>query len=381
MKKVLLTPRSNWQEKFDQLGFYFHSIDGKYWIEEYAIEFTHNEIEKLRTGANEIHAMCLDLVADVIKKGDYEKYRLLPHLAQEIERSWKEEDFHLYGRFDISYDGTDNPKLLEYNADTPTSIVESSVAQENWFKEAMSQYDQFNLLEQKFIERWRQWAKKHPDKKEVHFTCDARSQEDWCNVELVRETAMKAGIKTQLLFLDEIGWSESGRAFIDTEKRKIETLFKLYPWEFMIEDPFYPFIKEGQLKMIEPMWKMLLSTKAILPLLWEKHPNHPNLLPAFWHEEDILKLGVNYVKKPILSREGENVEVYEGSTLVDTEKGGYGKEGFIYQQRKDVACFDGRYSMMGVWMVGDEAVGLGIREDISIITKNTSWFIPHYIKD
>ncbi|MWT36094.1 glutathionylspermidine synthase preATP-grasp family protein, partial [Escherichia coli] len=31
------------------------------------------------------------------------------------------------------------------------------------------------------------------------------------------------------------------------------------------------------------------------------------------------------------------------------------------------------------WIVDDEACGLGIREDNTLITKDTSRFIPHYI--
>jgi glutathionylspermidine synthase len=34
--------------------------------------------------------------------------------------------------------------------------------------------------------------------------------------------------------------------------------------------------------------------------------------------------------------------------------------------------------VVGSWIIGDEAAGIGIREDESPITKNTSRFLPHY---
>lgn len=381
MKKVYLTPNSNWQESFDDLGFYFHSVDGKYWIEDYAFEFKQREINLIEQAGNELHAMCLDLVSDIIKNGDIDKYGIDPYHFTEIENSWNRKDFHLYGRFDLSYDGTDFPKLLEYNADTPMSIIESGIAQKFWYDQHNFNTGQFNYLEENLIERFKQWKTHNRRFKEnLHLACDSRSHEEWCNLEYLKGIATKAGINAKFITLEDIMWSDTKQIFLDTDNQQIEALFKIYPWEFLIKDMFYPHIATSKLEMLEPMWKMLLSTKSILPLLWEKHKGHPNLLPSYFSEEKMKSLGTNYVKKPIYSREGENIEVYEGQAIIDTQTGNYGSEGFVYQERKDVMCFDNRYSMIGLWIVGDKASGIGIREDASLITKDTSWFVPHYIK-
>lgn len=380
MKKVLMTPRDNWESKCDELGFYFHSIDGRYWIEDYALEFTEKEIKALEQAGNEVHAMGLNLIADIIKEGSYDKYKLSKMLWTDIESSWNNKDFDVYSRFDFSYNGEGSPKLLEYNADTPTSLIESSIIQSNWAHDH-GFANQFNYLEDKLIQRWVEWKNSHAATTTLHLSCDERSQEEWCNLEFLKMTVQKAGIKAKFLNLGDIGWDNEHEIFVDLQNEKIETLFKLYPWEFMSQEAFYPYIKKAKLNLIEPMWKMLLSTKAILPLLWEKYPNHPNLLPAFFEEEKMKELNVNYVRKPLLSREGNNVIIYDGENIVDSEKGTYGAEGFVYQQRKDLVSFDNRYSMMGVWLIGGCAAGLGIREDFTLITKDTSWFIPHYIKD
>lgn len=380
MKKVPLVPRNDWEKKCNDLDFYFHSIDGRYWIEDYAMEFTQKEVDKLKKAGNEIQSMCLDLASDIVKKGDLDRYQIDPFYFPAIEKSWNNQEFHLYGRFDISYDGKGEPKLLEYNADTPTSLIESSKIQEDWCKDHQFSQGQFNDIHKNLIKNLTIWKNKNSNNKKIHVACDHRSQEEWCNLEYLKEIIIEAGIDSEFLTLEEISWSDEKQSFLDLNGKRIDTLFKLYPWEFLIKDQFYPYIQLGGLNLIEPMWKMLLSTKTILPLLWEKHKEHPNLLPAFFEEEEMKNYGGNYVKKPLYSREGENVEIYDGEKIVDTQWGTYGFEGFIYQQRKDVACFDNRYSMLGLWIIGNETSAIGIREDVSIITKDTSWFIPHYIK-
>lgn len=384
MKKNICTPRNNWIEQCNKDGFFFHSLDGKYWIENYEFEFTEKQINELKTASKELHFMCLDLVEDIVKKGDYEKYKIQSLYWESIEKSWKNKELDLYSRFDFSYDGISSPKMLEYNADTPTTIIESSLVQKRWFEDkyANSGYQQFNDIYDLLIKRWELFKEKKEDNFTIHFTADNRSEEDWCNVEILRLTAEAAGINTVYIDLQDIGWDYNINKLVDLENNIINNLFKLYPWEFLVQEELYPLIKEQNLEIIEPMWKMLLSNKAILPILWEKHPNHPNLLPSFFYENQIKNLNINYVKKPLLSREGANVIIYDdkNKNIIESANGVYGAEGYIYQERKDLICFDNRYSMIGVWLVGEEPAGLAIREDSSLITKDTSWFIPHIFK-
>lgn len=381
MKKNKINPRKNWQEKCENKNFYFHSIDEKYWIEDYAIEFSALEIEKLKQAGNELHSMCLDLASDTVKSGDYEPFQIPNHIIKQIEQSWKNNDFNIYGRFDISYDGSGFPKMLEYNADTPTSLLESSIIQADWFKEQSNHFSNFNDIDERLIKRWKDGLSQEKISNQIYFSSDMRSAEEWGNVQYLMDTAIQAGIDAHFIDLQNINFDLKKQEFLNNSNQTITTLFKLYPWEFLIEEELYPYISNSKIKMIEPMWKMLLSTKAILPLLWERHPNHPNLLPSFFDENQMKKLNVNYVKKPILSREGENVFIYDGDNLIETQYGQYGKEGYVYQKRKDLACFDGRYSMIGLWMIDDQASGLGIREDSTLITQNSCLFLPHYTKD
>lgn len=83
----------------------------------------------------------------------------------------------------------------------------------------------------------------------------------------------------------------------------IANLFKLYPWEFMLREMFSTKLEDAGVRWLEPAWKSIISNKALLPLLWEMFPDHPNLLPAYFAEDDHPQMD-KFVVKPIFSREG-----------------------------------------------------------------------------
>jgi glutathionylspermidine synthase len=69
-----------------------------------------------------------------------------------IREAWAAQPPSLYGRFDLAWSGTGPPKLLEYNADTPTSLVEAAVAQWYWLEQVHPGGDQFNSLHERLVE-------------------------------------------------------------------------------------------------------------------------------------------------------------------------------------------------------------------------------------
>ena len=158
----------------------------------------------------------------------------------------------------------------------------------------------------------------------------------------------------------------------------MRNVFKLYPWEWLIFDEFGHNIVEDKnnAHWLEPSWKMILSNKAILPILYELFPTCEWLLPAYFDSVDL----TSYVKKPILSREGANVTMVKNNKYVAHTEGDYGEEGFIYQQLAELPNFDGNYALIGSWVIGQEAAGIGIRESNNLITDNGSRFLPHVIR-
>jgi glutathionylspermidine synthase len=372
VKRETLIPRAGWQRKVEELGFLFHSVDGVYWDERACYRFTAAEIDKLEAATGELQSRCIDAVERVISKRDYTRFAIPEPFHALIERSWEGDEKSLYGRFDLSWDGGGDPKMLEYNADTPTALLEASVVQWYWMKDVFPQADQFNSIHEKLIDRWKDMRAQLPADGRVYFSCDADSPEDQGNLDYLRDTATQASLDARAIGIADIGWD--GGRFVDLEGRTMSALFKLYPWEWMVREEFGQFLLKATLRVIEPPWKMLLSNKAILPVLWEMFPGHPNLLAASFEAG---RFATDFVKKPLYSREGANVSITSrGATL--EAPGEYGEEGFIWQAYHELPRFEGNYTVIGSWIIGEEPAGIGVREDESPITKNSSRFVPHY---
>ena len=373
MERKERTPRPDWHQKVEDVGFHFHTFDGEvYWDERACYRFTSEEVDRLELATGELQTRCIEAAERVIAKGDYGRFAIPEDFHALIEQSWNDDEKSLYGRFDLSWDGRGEPKMLEYNADTPTALLEASVVQWYWLKDVYPQHDQFNSIHERLIERWKDMRPQLPAMGPVHFTGDASSAEDQGTLDYLRDTAMQAGIETRDLDIAAVGWD--GRRFVDLDGQPISALFKLYPWEWLVREEFGQHLRARAARVIEPAWKMLLSNKAILPVLWEMFPGHPNLLPASFEPG---KFASDYVKKPLYSREGANVSISAGGRTLETP-GEYGEEGYIWQAYHELPRFSGNYTVIGSWIVGEEPAGIGIREDDSPVTRNTSRFVPHY---
>ncbi|MBN9384881.1 MAG: glutathionylspermidine synthase family protein [Chitinophagaceae bacterium] len=377
MKRICIPPRNNWQQAVESLGFGFHTTAVPYWDESVYYAFGMEEILLIEKATAELWEMCLTAVQYTIDNHLYARFHIPTAFIPHLERSWNEDHPSIYGRFDLCYrDG--QVKMLEFNADTPTSLYEAGIVQWFWLQDFAGDKDQFNSIHEKLIAHWtylRDYLYPGP----LHFSCMKDTLEDLTNTEYLRDCAMQAGISTRLVFVEDIGWDETQEAFVDQNCQQIKNLFKLYPWEWLMADEFGEKItadKEHTF-FIEPSWKMILSNKAILPLLWELFPEHPYLLPAFFNSDGL----TDYVKKPILSREGANIDIVAGDQLICRTGGEYGEEGYIYQQLFSLPSFAGNYPLIGSWIIGQQPAGIGIREAGTLVTDNLSRFVPHLIKD
>ena len=379
MRRELIAPRPGWQHEMESIGFRYHTIDGTYWDESRCYAFASTQVDALESATAELHQLAMNAAQQIVGSRRYEEFAIPPEWVPAIEASWRAyqsgsaDGFTLFGRMDLCYDGKSPPKLLEYNADTPTACLEASVAQWHWLQAVKPAADQFNSLHEKLIAAWAQLRASSGEKR-LHFAAVAESEEDRGNVDYLRDTAMQAGWQTFALPVERIGWN--GAAFVDEFNVPIERLFKLYPWEWLVREAFAPALLISPMRVIEPAWKMLLSNKALLVVLWELYPDHPNLLPAYFESH---RVGAHYVRKPRLAREGANVSLVDGLVSEETS-GRYGAEGYIYQGAATLPRFGGDYAVIGSWIVGDQPAGIGIREDVSPITRNSSRFVPHYFE-
>jgi glutathionylspermidine synthase len=141
MQRIRVDERSNWRMLAEQSGFLFHSIGGEpYWDETAYYAFSLREIEDdLEAPSAALEAMCIELVGCAVADEQVMKRLAIPERFWSfIAASWKRRDASLYGRFDLRYDGSGPAKLLEYNADTPTSVFETAVFQWGWLDDAMA---------------------------------------------------------------------------------------------------------------------------------------------------------------------------------------------------------------------------------------------------
>ena len=371
MQRLASTPRADWREKFEALGFSFHSDDGGYWDESACYQFGAAQIDEIEAAAEELHRLALAAVQHVIVERRGAELGITPPQMALIETSWRTNAPSLYGRFDLAYDGHQPPKLLEYNADTPTSLLEAAVAQWHWLEES-GRADQFNSLHERLIVRWESLFNTLPPGTPVHFSCVKDNEEDRVTLEYLRDTATQAGVATRFVYIEDIGWN--GKALVDLDGAAINAWFKLYPWEWLMRDAFGTHLAATSIHIIEPAWKALLSNKGMLAILWELFPDHPNLLPAYFTPD---YLGASFVVKPFFSREGANISIVDRTQPLTTP-GPYGNEPKVYQARATIPVFDDRYPVIGAWIVGDDAAGMGIREDVTPVTTNSSRFIPHF---
>jgi glutathionylspermidine synthase len=279
VRRVPLAPRPDWKAKVEPLGFLFHTTGGTtpYWHEAAYYEFDEREITTLERATNDLHAMCLEAVQHVIDRDRFADLKIPPYAVDAIVKTWDEDPPAIYGRFDLAYDGHTPPKLLEYNADTPTALLEAAVIQWHWLQECFPDADQFNSIWEGLVAKWRALADEGVLKGDMVVFAHEDELEDLMTVTLLRDTAREAGVITKGIHMQEMGWDDGRKVFVDLQEYPLECVFKLYPWEWLISDAFGPHVLStlDKTQWIEPIWKMVLSNKAILAILWEMYPGHP----------------------------------------------------------------------------------------------------------
>jgi glutathionylspermidine synthase len=384
MLRLPSAERADWRQQAASLGFHFHTISGEpYWDERAHYRFTLRQIEHdIEAPAAELESMCLEVVDRVCHDEELMRRLAIPEAFWDfVAESWNRGEPPLYGRMDFAYDGCAPAKLYEYNADTPTSLYEAAFFQWVWLEQARvfgqvpTDADQFNSIQEQLTEAFAlSGIVGH-----LHFASTEGHAEDRGTVAYLEDCARQAGVETAYVPLEQIGIDQNGR-FSDQEDFVIETLFKLYPWEEVFAAPFAQHVAGSSTRWFEPPWKAILSNKGLLPLLWRFFPDHPNLLPAYF-EDDAKEADftAGYVRKPLFSREGANVEWRSVEGKDYSVRGPYGAEGYIVQALHPLPRFAGSYSVLGTWLVRSVPVGLGIREDLTPVTRDTSRFLPHAI--
>lgn len=374
MRRITTFPkRSDSDKQLESIGMDYHP---NYWQEGTVYIFTEDEIDLIESASQELHDLSIEMVSSIVSSGDYPEYFKLTDTAKQlIETSWKNNEPSVYGRFDLAYN-SGQVKMLEYNGDTPVMLLESSVAQWNYLEQVDIPFQlkvQYNLIDETLIETWKRLF---PENTTIHFSsAGGFRHEDFGNLVYMMDTAYRAGMNVNEIQMQDIGLNNG--QFVDLNDNAIKHIFKLYPWEWMVDEQFGCNISGSNTKWLEPAWKMLLSNKAMLVKLYEMFPNHPNLLEAY----SVKPSGGEWAKKAIHGREGSNIykvgdeveQLAKGSCLVPE----YEQWGYIYQRWNQLAKFDNMYPIIGSWIIGNKACGMAVREDTNVVTGLDSYFVPH----
>ena len=349
--------------------------DGRpYWHEDAAYEFTEAQIDRLEQVTLDLHEMSMHATRWMAHDEPTLRRLGVPEYAWKPLRHSLAEDQSLYGRFDLIWDGESHPSLLEYNADTPAGLVEAAVTQWSWLETVHPHRDQWNLLHERLVQAWQQRIQ--PGER-VHLTGGEQEPiEDWNTIAYLADTVVEAGGVPVVLPIERIGRVGGSSVLVDEDDVPLRTCFKMYPWEWMLAEDFGPAAVTSETRWCEPLFKVLTGSKALLAVLWELYPDHPNLLPAYW---DADRLGPDRVAKPVYGWEGAGIRITRGEQVTASPLQHTAGQPVVHQKYREIPAFDGARPVLGTWVINGHPAGLGIRESDHLITDTNARFLPHYI--
>jgi len=389
MKLLPLKPLT--QEYLESIGFYWHTDnDMSSYIDNNVVVISENEAKNYADAVNELYDMFIEAGQYVIDNNLFHELNIPFNLVELIKESWENDvHWHLYGRFDLAGGIDGKPiKLIEFNADTPTALFETSIIQWALVKaNNLDESEQFNFIYEalrdnfkrlvtleedisKFEEMYEGWK--------ILFSSIRGNIEEENTTRLLMNIASEAGWEVEFAYIDEIGFSDDG-VFYNEEQ--YEFFFKLIPWESIaIEEPelceiFTNMVKNKQAIILNPAYTLLFQSKGILKILWDLYPNHPLLLETSFEPLKNKK----QVQKVTFGREGENVIIYdENMNVIAKEDGEYQNFNKIYQEFVEFPSDGKNYYQAGVFFAY-EACGLGYRKG-DLILNNMSKFTGHIVE-
>ncbi|EJP6545001.1 glutathionylspermidine synthase family protein [Campylobacter upsaliensis] len=374
----------------ESIGFSWHTDeDGSDYLDNRFICVSKNEANAYYEAANELYDMFIAAAQNVIDNDRFDELGIPFNLIDAIKMSWENEvHWHLYGRFDFAGGLDGKPiKLIEFNADTPTSLFESAILQWAMLKQNnLDEHLQFNSIYESLMDNFKRLItldesveefEEHYRGWKILFSSVAGNKEEELTTKLLAHIAKDAGFECDFSYVDEVEFGEEG---IFKNGVNYEYWFKLIPWEEIA-------IEEGELAMfltqimrnqkaiiLNPAYTLLFQSKGILKILWELYPNHPLLLESSYEPLQ----GKDFVRKPMFGREGANISIVKDDVKLQENIGPYGNNKMIYQQYYELNSNENKYYQAGVFFAY-EGCGLGFRKG-GLIIDNASKFVGHIIK-
>ena len=391
MKLKKINPLDNGY--LESIGFGWHTdLDGSRYIADELVSITDDEAEKFYEAANELYDMYVAAAKYVIDNDLFHELGIPFNLVDIIKASWENDvHWHIYGRFDLAGGIDGKPiKLIEFNADTPTSLFETAIIQWAMLKfNNINEAKQFNNLYEALVENFKRLITLEEDTSKfdeyyegwkILFSSIAGNNEDENTTRLLEAAARDAGFECGFAFVDEVGFDDDEGIFWN--EKNWEYWFKLIPWEMIAIDEsdlaliIKNIINNQKAIILNPAYTLLFQSKGIMKILWDLHPNHPLFLQSSFEP---LK-GKKQVKKPFLAREGANVSIINSDGNIEAQNGGeYDNGKFLYQEFAEFAKDSNGDSYQAGVFFAFEGCALGFRKGKDIID-NYSKFVGHIIE-
>ncbi|MDO9305165.1 MAG: glutathionylspermidine synthase family protein [Sulfuricurvum sp.] len=377
----------------DEIGFAWHtdSDESKYVADELVIVSDH-EAEAYYECVNELYDMYATAAQHVIDNNLFFDLGIPFNLIEAIKKSWDNDvHWHLYGRFDLAGGIDGKPiKLIEFNADTPTSLFETAILQWAILKHNnMDEERQFNNIYEAISENFRRLVtlfddpsefEKHYDGWKILFSSVSGNTEEEQTVRLLQQMAIDTGFETGFEPLGGVKFDEEG--IYDSNDIPYEYWFKLFPWEDIAIDEnelavlLTTIMNNQKAIILNPAYTLLFQSKGMLKILCDLFPESPYLLKTSYEPLQ----GLQCVEKRMFGREGANVKILDASgNVLEANDGPYGNFKPIYQEYvefpKDIK---GNSYQAGVFFAY-EACGLGFRRGGKILN-NMSKFVGHILQ-
>lgn len=408
MKFQQVQARSNWKDRAQEMGYLAWMFDNPpYWTEalpqpfcaEFSVVEIRDMIMKASAELTELGQQAVEEICNGSRSEElFDRLRIPVQFRDGIRASWRRKDPTIYGRFDFAYsDG--KLKLLEMNFDTALALFESSIFQLVWFEDLKSAGeligDQYNSLHDQLIKTF---AALNLADDYLHFACLKQYPEDWDTSQYLQSCAIQAKVKAKLIEIKDLSYDDNDQ-LMDGDGVPVKHMFKLYPWQFLFADDskmanvdadgqarslLAKAMETGSTKFIEPPWKVLLSSKAVMSVMWDLQPDCPWLLESRTEEQpEAAELKKRpHARKPIFGMEGTSVSlIYPGQPEKSfVNPGPLGKEGFLLQELCPLPKYENYHVLIGSWVIGGKPAGIGIRADRSpVTTANHCIFVPHYV--
>jgi glutathionylspermidine synthase len=369
-------------------GWNWTTEDVSPYISDELVQVTEKEADAYYKAAEELYEMYIKAAEWVIKTKNYEALGIPKNIIPLIEHSWEnDENWHLYGRFDLS-GGLDNEpiKLIEFNADTATCLPETAIIQwASLMANNLSENQQFNTLFESLVATFEKIKSLNKgDTPTLLLSTMKGFPEDETNISIIAEAAQKAGFEVDTDYIENLEFSKEEGIFkinSEGEYTNYSFWFKLIPWEFIAWDEpelleiLTELVLKKKLIVLNPAYTLLFQSKGILKVLWDLYPNHPLLLET--KNEPLY--GKKSVKKVYFGREGANVQIISSyGTALSNSIGEYQSQPSIYQEFVEFMKDDqGDHYQAGVFY-SSEPCGLGFRKG-DVIIDNKAMFCGHLV--